>query len=664
MAKTKVYISVQWTCSKGNAPETLHRMDDGKDVHDHLREFFDTIDKLSEMEIDINADLLTVMLLYSLPPSYENFRCAIESRDELPTPKNLRIKIIEEHNARKNDTREHVPNAMLVKRQSGKRPYTNKKSGNELKTSSKAEKGSKHVPFKYKCHRCGKIGHKAIDCDVSKKKADEAKTADDVSLCASNECTLTEALSASDTRRNEGWCLDSGCTAHMANASVKFTSTLKSCIGNVKLASETASTSIQGKGSVSIVAKVEGCQRKVNIRDVLCVPQLRTNLLSIGRITDQGYLVIFDEEKAEIVDKNCETIVTADRRDGLYYLREAENEYSANAGITDASKAMVTTEKWHRRMGHLNINDLIKCDQNGVVRGMNLGELQEDFICEVCLRGKMTRLPFPVDSTRESKLLDIIHSDVCGPIRVETNGKARYIVTFIDDYSRWCEIRLLKRKDEVFNAFKDFKAFAENKHGRKIQYLQSDNGREYRNDAFDAFLKEADISRRTTVTHTSEQNGVAERRNRTLMDMTRCLLIQSSLPPSFWGEAINTANHIRNRCPSRSLGGKTPFEKWTGKVPNVSHFQEFGSQVFTLNREPTKGKLDPRSKKGIFVGYSNESKGYRIWLPDEKRIDIARDVKFIGTPNNPSKNESYDAVSIDEENDDVTNRNDLPSPET
>lgn len=135
------------------------------------------------------------------------------------------------------------------------------------------------------------------------------------------------------------------------------------------------------------------------------------------------------------------------------------------------------------------------------------------------------------------------------------------------------------------------------------------------------------------------------------MDMTRCLLIQSSLPPSFWGEAINAANHIRNRCPSRSLGGKTPFEKWTGKVPDVSHLQEFGSRVFTLNREPTKGKLDPRSKRGIFVGYSSESNGYRIWLPDEKRVDIARDVKFVGTLNNPSNDESYDAITIDEVND-------------
>ena len=113
--------------------------------------------------------------------------------------------------------------------------------------------------------------------------------------------------------------------------------------------------------------------------------------------------------------------------------------------------------------------------------------------------------------------------------------------------------------------------------------------------------------------------------------MTRCRLAQSSLPPSFWGEALNT--HTRNHCPSKSLGGKTAYEKWMGKAPDVSYSMEFGSRVFTLNRSPTKGKLDPRSKEGIFVGYSSERKGYHIWLKDENRIDIGRDVRFVGLSN-------------------------------
>lgn len=173
----------------------------------------------------------------------------------------------------------------------------------------------------------------------------------------------------------------------------------------------------------------------------------------------------------------------------------------------------------------MNIRDLVECYKKGIVQGMTIGKLARDCNCETCLRRKMTRLPFPKVSPRESELFEVIHSDVCGPIRVESNGKAKYVITFIVDYSRWCEVRLLKRKDEVFNAFKDFKASVENQHGRKIQFLQTDNGKEYRNEVFDLFLRENGIRRWTSVTHTPEQNGVAERRNCTLMEMTRCLLI-------------------------------------------------------------------------------------------------------------------------------------------
>ena len=610
---------------------TLHKMADGEDVREHLRKFFDTIDKLSEMEVEINPDLLTVMLLYSLPPNFENFRCAIESRDELPTPESLRIKIVEEFEARKKDTYE--PNAMYTKKRPTNRKNRRQTGDSETKNTSKDEDAPKGEQFKYRCHRCKKVGHKATNCK-ERNTDNKANAADNVSLCVQIEETLlTETHDANVAKRDVKWCLDSGCTAHMGNTNVKFTGTLQNCNGNVNMASESASAQIQGKGTVAIVSEIDGHQRNVNVNEVLRVPKLRTNLLSVGKIADQNFKVIFEKEKAEIVDKNWNTILIADRKDGLYYLRETKDECNANAEVVEQRKARTAMETWHINMGHLNVRDLIQSERSGAVLGMDLGKAPEDLVCEICLRSKMTKTPFPKESKRASELLEIIHSDVIGPMRVESNGKARWVVTFIDDCSRWCEIRLLKGKDEVFSAFKDFKALVENQHGRKIKFLQSDNGTEYRNEPFDTFLRENGIGRRTTITHTPEQNGIAERRNRTLMDMTRCLLAQSSLPPSFWGEALNTANHIRNRCPSKSLGGKTAYEKWIAKAPDVSYFREFGSRVFTLDRSPTKGKLDPRSKEGIFVGYSSERKGYRIWLKNEKRIDIARDVKFVGLPN-------------------------------
>ena len=205
------------------------------------------------------------------------------------------------------------------------------------------------------------------------------------------------------------------------------------------------------------------------------------------------------------------TVLSAYRVDCLYLLREHKHTCGAvenqnNASGIAAGSASSATEIWHRRMGHLNFHDLFEGHRSGAVRGMKLDEKQ-DVSCEICLRGKMTRTPFPRTCHRNTELLEIIHSDVCGPMRTHSHSNAKYFVTFIDDSSRWCEIKFIREKSQVFEVFKEFNAHAENRTGRKIKFLQSDNEGEYINKNFDQFLRENGISRRLTVTHTPEQNG-------------------------------------------------------------------------------------------------------------------------------------------------------------
>jgi len=210
-----------------------------------------------------------------------------------------------------------------------------------------------------------------------------------------------------------------------------------------------------------MAAEVDSEFKRVSVRDALFVPDLRTNLLSVGKIADKGYSVTFDKRFGKVINKNGQVILVADRIDGLYYLREVNSECNATV---ESMKVRSLLESWHRRMGHLNVRDLADGVRNGNIRGISLGTPnsgRDKFECEICVRGKMTRSPFPKASERKSELLEIVHSDVCGPMRVESNGKARYVVTFIDDYSKWCEISLLKGKNEVLSAFKDYKAFIE-----------------------------------------------------------------------------------------------------------------------------------------------------------------------------------------------------------
>ena len=192
----------------------------------------------------------------------------------------------------------------------------------------------------------------------------------------------------------------------------------------------------------------------------------------------------------------------------------------------------------------LNSSDPDNPDQFGSPESysssLNIEKCREDLKSEICLRRNMTRTPFPKRSERKSELLDLVHSDLCGPMRIQSAGKAKYLITFIDDKFRWCEVRFLRNKVEASAASKGFKAMVANQKERNIKCLQTDNSGECLNKKSDNFLKTNAILPRLTIPYNTEQNNIAERKNRTLIEV----VIQSNLPSSVWAEAISTANYI------------------------------------------------------------------------------------------------------------------------
>lgn len=605
------------------------RLQDGGDARDHSRSFFDTVDRLSELDVEINQELLAVMLLRSLPEGYENFRCAISSRDELPSLEMLKIKIAEEYDARK-ETDKSSQSALYAGKTKG---GSNKREKYRREKSDK--QNSAKDDSKIKCHKCGLIGHRAKNCQKAKKPSEEKpaeKSVESVCLAAVSDTSKNMAAQAGKSADRDGWCVDSGCTSHVCKNIESFTNINRNIDrGKLNLANS-AHANIEGLGNVSFEACASGERKAIELSDTLFVPDLRANLISVGKITDKGHKVVFSRTKAEVVDRADKVLLTAKREGGLYYLSTPmDAECRKVCEPDDATKTVRknTLENWHIRMGHLNIQSLREAIKKGYIRGIDVDNVNEDFQCQVCLQGKMCRPPFPKASERVTTKGQLTHSDVCGPMRVASLGNKQYFVTFIDDFSGWCEVRFISHKNQVMNEFESYRTLVSTQHGVAVKCLQSDNGREYVNQAFDQLLSEHGILRRLTAPYNPEQNGVAERRNRTLMDMARCLLIQSGLPQTFWAEAVNAANYIRNRSPTSKLDGKTPHEAWFGEPPDVSTFRRFGCEVFVMDRSPGKGKLEARSRKGILVGYSSESKAYRIWLPEEMKIETSRDIRFV-----------------------------------
>lgn len=205
----------------------------------------------------------------------------------------------------------------------------------------------------------------------------------------------------------------------------------------------------------------------------------------------------------------------------------------------------------------------------------------------------------------------MIHTDICGPMNVTFIGGAKYFATFIDHKTRYIEVVLLKERSEVLSAFKNYMLRVEKETGCVIKKIRSDNAKEYVSKEFSEYLKSHGIKRQLSVEYTPQQNGVADRANRTLVEMARCMLLQSGLPKSLWGEAINTASFVRNRCPTRALNGITPLESCNGKKPYAGYLRIFGSKTISHVKGPRRGKFEQTVEIYILVGYSSEAKAYR-----------------------------------------------------
>lgn len=217
----------------------------------------------------------------------------------------------------------------------------------------------------------------------------------------------------------------------------------------------------------------------------------------------------------------------------------------------------------------------------------------------------------------------------------------------------------MRNRSDVLNVFKDYKLKVEKQTGSQIKKLRTDNGKEYTSNAFKNFLKNEGITHQLSVEYTPQQNGVAERKNRTLVEMARCIMLQGNLPQSLWAEAINTATYLRNRCATKTLNGKTPFEAWTERKPYVGFFRIIGSKAIVLDKARKRGKFYPKGDEYVLVGYSQESKAYRLWKPGTKTVVKARDVRFferLDLINTPTRDPSATFNDI-ERND---NSNNIP----
>ena len=238
----------------------------------------------------------------------------------------------------------------------------------------------------------------------------------------------------------------------------------------------------------------------------------------------------------------------------------------------------------------------------------------------------MTKRPFSEKGERSKEPLQLVHSDIYGPLSVRARGGYEYFITFIDDYSRYGYVYLMHKKSETFGKFKEFMAEAEKQLGKSLKTLRSDRGGEYLDTEFKDHLLEHGILSHLTAPGTPQQNGVAKRRNRTLPDMVRSMMSYSSLPISFWGYSLQTTVYILNVVPSKSIQ-KTPLKLWNGHKPSLRHFSIWGCPAHVLKGKT--GKLEPGTQVCVFVGYPKGTGGGLFYSPSDKKVFVSTNATFL-----------------------------------
>ncbi|GJX93862.1 putative ribonuclease H-like domain-containing protein [Tanacetum coccineum] len=348
--------------------------------------------------------------------------------------------------------------------------------------------------------------------------------------------------------------------------------------------------------------------------------------------TDKECLIL--SPKFKFVDEDL-VILRAPRKNDVYSLDLKNIIPSGGVTCLVAKATKDEAVLWHRRLGHVNFKNINKLVQGNLVRGLPSKTFKLDHSCLACRKGKQHRASCKkIEERTVREPLELLHMDLFGPVSVESVNRKKYCLVVTDDCSKFSWVFFLAYKDETYDMLHDLIVGLENKLRHKVKTIRCDHGTEFKNHLMNEFCAKKGIKREYSIARTPQQNGVAERKNRTLIEAARTMLADSLLPIQFWAEAVNTACYVLNRVLVTKPQMKTPYELLMGRSPNISFMRPFGCPLTILNTLDQLGKFDGKSEEGYLLGYSTNSKGFRVYNRVTRKVQDCLHVNFLENQEN------------------------------
>lgn len=538
------------------------RMANGESVKTYISRAVSLSSELRELSREVTEEDLAITILNGLTQEYRPVLLALQTSNLPLTVDRVRSTLVcfVQH-------REQEPKALKVT-----------SFGEKRKTAKK-----KFEKSKVRCWLCNETGHVKADCPKKGRGNSHYRMENNYQ----NAPTAFMVRNAQMHSACADWIVDSGATDHLTGDLGWFDDDLQ-WHESGELQTASGSLRIKGCGDVHISKG----SLQIVLKNVLYVPGLGYNLFSVPRAMAAGARVVFADNQC-LIEKDNIKLQATPQNDGTLALQ-------------------ASAEKWHARLGHTSVY---------VLKEMGLPwKMTKE--CEVCPKAKLNRASHKPDS-RQWQPLDRLSMDLIGPIQPETLGGQRYVLSVIDACTKACKVYLLPSKDAASGYAKEAVSWFEQQSGAKVKAIRTDNGSEFVEREFTAWLRERGIVHELSAPYEPQQNGMVERLNKTLMEGTRALLIGSELPNTLWGEAVRTVAFVRNLKPAKGINGKSPAELLTGKIFDLDFLRVWGCKALVyIPEDKRSGKLAPRAIEGIFIGYEN-SATYRFLVNGKLMLSSA-----------------------------------------
>ena len=593
-------------------------------IREYILEVSHLASKLKALKLELKEELLVHLVLISLPPQFNQFKVSYNCQKETWSLNELISHCVQEEDRLKQDQTE---SAYLASTSKGKGKKRKKEKEAAHKVPQKKHKKAMDKQEGNGCFFCGAEGHRKKQCTNYHAWRDKKGML--LNLVCS-EVNLTSVP-------RHTWWVDSGATTHISVS-------MQGCL-SCRMPSDGERYIYVGDGKavqVEAIGKFRLLLKTgfyLDLDDTFVVPSFRRNLISISALDKSGYSCSFGNGKLSLFhDSKLVGSGSLLSYDNLYSL-DINASFNETLHLsTRGVKRKLTNENsaalWHKRLGHISRRRMERLVSDEILNPLDFTDFD---VCVNCIMGKQTNMR-RFEANRTLDVLELIHTDICGPFpTVSWNGQ-QYFITFIDDFSRYGYIYLIHEKSQSLDVFKKYKAEVENQLSKRIKTVRFDRGGEYygrydvsgeqRPGPFAKFLEECGIVPQYTMPGSPTMNGVAERRNRTLKDMVRSMISHSTLPESLWGEALKIAAYILNRVPTKATT-KTPYELWTGKKLSLKHLHVWGCPAEARPYRPNEKKLDSRTVSCYFIGYSERSRGYKFYDPTTKSIFESGNARFF-----------------------------------